>query len=223
MGGINHQPCKHFLATSTQMSRFASLAFAHFELSNVALEDLLLAELKGDIGSIEKAVDSLDISRQNVAQLVATIQGLKEEMDREEYQDLLAIHPINLNAVGASMIDAGMVEASAWNTVSKNALSGGFYKNLAVFQGQAIALVEHTDRLIDRMKNLREPAKNGAVTDILEKNLSGNLKPEFAKLYNAWGQFHSFFLASSLLSTEVYYAFNRYGSLTDQAVQSAVA
>lgn len=223
MGGMNHQPCKHFLVTSTRMSRFASLAFAHFELSNVALEDLLLAELKGDIGSIEKAVDCLEISRQNITQLVATIKDLEEKMDREEYQDLLEVRPINLDAVGASLVDAGMVEESAWKTVSKNALSGGFYKNLAVFQEQSTTLGRYTDRLIEKMKNLREPARNGSVTDILEKNLDGNLKPEFAKLYNAWGQFQSFFLASSMLSTEVYYAFNRYGSLTNRVVQSEVA
>lgn len=223
MGGINHQPCKHFLVTSTRMSRFTSLAFAHFELSNVALEDLLLAELRGDIGSIEKAVDYLEISRQNIAQLTATINGLKEEMDREEYQDLLEIRPINLGAVGASLVDAGMVDRNAWETVSKNALSGGFYKNLAMFQGQSTTLERYTDQLIEKMKNLREHAKGGSVTDILEKNLDGNLKPEFAKLYNAWGQFQSLFLASSMLSTEVYYAFNRYGSLTNQAAQSEVA
>lgn len=223
MGGINHQPCKHFLVTSTRMSRFSSLAFAHFELSNVALEDLLLAELRGNVGSIEKAVNYMEISLQNIAQLTATIKKLKEEMVREEYQDLLKIRPINLDAVGASLIDAGMVDKSAWKTVSQNALGGGFYKNLAMFQEQSVALGEYTDRLIEKMKNLREPAKKGSVTDILEKNLDGNLKPEFAKLYNAWRQFQSFFLASSMLSTEVYYAFNRYGSLTNRAAQSEVA
>lgn len=52
MGGKNHQPCSGYLALSTKLSRSLSLANAELELANVALEDLILAELDGNTGSL---------------------------------------------------------------------------------------------------------------------------------------------------------------------------
>ncbi|MFN3692742.1 MAG: hypothetical protein ACK4SL_01415 [Candidatus Paceibacteria bacterium] len=52
MGGKNHQPRGRYLQNSTLMSRSMSLAQIGLELANVALEDLILAELDGKIGDI---------------------------------------------------------------------------------------------------------------------------------------------------------------------------
>lgn len=223
MGGKNHQPCNKYLSISTQMSRFASLAFAHLELANVGLEDLLLAEIVGESGNIDIFENELSNSQKNISYLIATIEKLRNEMKNNDFRDLLSIRPINLDAIGIMLINAKMVNSNAWDEVVKNDRSGGFYKNLEMINKNALSLVTHTDKLLEKIEELRLYAKNKSITEILEKNLDGNLKPEFAKLYFAWSQFQELFIASSLLSTEVYYAFNGYGSLINVAAQTLVA
>lgn len=223
MGGKNHQPCRQYLAISTQVSRHASMAFAELELANVALEDLLLAEINGKIGDISSIEQQLGNSRRSITQLINTISELEAEMDRLNFRDLSTIHPVNLDVIGSALIGAGMVHANAWDEVVKNALSGGFRKNLAMIHSHALLLAEHTDKLAEQVIALQQQARDGNVTRVLEENLHGNLKPVFAKLYSAWVRFQELFLASALLSTEVYYAFNNYGSLVDVSTQTATA
>jgi hypothetical protein len=62
-------------------------------------------------------------------------------------------------------------------------------------------------------------ARKGEVTRTLEENRPGNIKEAFANLYCAWAKFNQDFLASSLLSTELWYAFNGYGSLAGRDMQ----
>lgn len=223
MGGKNHQPCREYLAISTQMSRCASLAFAQLELANVALEDLLLAEIAGNTGDIGNIEQQLNNSQKSIAQLISTINELEIEMGRRNFRDLFTIRPINLNTLGTALINANMVRLSAWGEVVKNAHSGGFRKNLTMIYNHALLLAKHTDKLTEQVVQLQQQAKDGNVTQVLEENLRGNLKPVFARLYNEWIQFQELFIASSLLSTEVYYAFNNYGSLVDVSAQTVVA
>lgn len=229
MGGKNHQPCREYLAISTRMSRYASLAFANLEMANVDLEDLLLTEMEGGIGNINGVKYRLEQSRQNISQLIDTARelrdemGVRDEMGDRNYRDLLTMCSVDLDAIGMALIGAGMVDSTAWDEVVKNARSGGFYANLTMIHERALLLTEHTNKLIEQVVGLRAHAENGNVTSILEENLEGNLKPEFAKLYHAWTRFQELFIASSLLSTEVYYAFNGYGSLVDIAAQKSAA
>jgi len=223
MGGKNHQPCKPYIKTSTRMSRHASLAFAKLELANVSLEDLLLSEIDGKTGNIDNILEQLTSSRGSIAQLIDTADKLKDEMVQRDFRDLLTIHPVNLVAIGTALIEANMVNASAWKEVMENARTGGFYKNLAMIRDNALLLAEHTDKLIEQVSLLQQQAKDGSVTQILEENMEGNFKPSFANLYNTWARFQERFIASSLLSTEVYYAFNGYGSLVDIKAQTKIA
>lgn len=223
MGGKNHQPCSGYLPISTKMSRYASLAFANLEMANVALEDLLLTEMDGGIGSINGIKYQLEKSQENIFQLIGIAQELGAETERRGYQDLLTIRSVNLDAIGTALIGDNMVDSTSWNEVVKNARLGGFRANLMMIHERSLFLAEHTHKLIDQVADLHAHAEKGNVTLILEKNLNGNLKPEFAKLYHAWTRFQEFFIASSLLSTEVYYAFNGYGSLVDLAAQKSVA
>ncbi len=214
MGGKNHQPCRKYLPISTKMSREASLAFAHLELANVALEDIILAEIEGGTGTIKDIEVNLEKSLESLSQLISRADELKDEMDRSHYRDLHTLRPtINLDSIGTRLIDASMVSKSAWSVVAQNAKSGGFYKNLSMLKNHAYCLVTYTNKLGQRVRDLQPGAEKGMVTRVLEENLNGNLKSEFACLYQAWTQFQELFLASSLLSTEVYYAFNSYGSL----------
>ncbi len=223
MGGKNHQPCREYLPISTRMSRCASLAFAHLELANVALEDLILSEMKGKIGNLSAVKSRLTLSQESVTKLIDTITELEVELNHRDFQDLLTVCSVNLDAIGQAFIANNMVSATAWSQVSKNAREGGFRKNLAFIHESAQALVGYTAELGKKVTGLQKNAEDGVVMQVLEENLHGNLKPEFAKLYCAWSRFQEVFLASALLSTEVYYAFNGYGSLMDISAQSSVA
>ncbi|MCR4306364.1 MAG: hypothetical protein NUV42_00165 [Candidatus Yonathbacteria bacterium] len=205
------------------MSRYASLAFAHLEMANVALEDLLLMEMSSTKGDISNVQNQLESSRQNIIHLIDTAQRLKDEMNHRGYRDPVTICPVDLDAIGTALVKDGLVNAEAWHKVAKNARSGGFYANLAMIHEQALSLAEYTDKLSERVEGLRKHAKDGTIMRVLEENLSGNLKPEFAKLYNTWIRFQAYFLASSLLSTEVHYAFNGYDSLASVATQTSAA
>lgn len=50
-----------------------------------------------------------------------------------------------------------------------------------------------------------------------------SFKPGFAVLYTAWTKFNALFLASSLLSTELWYAFTGKGSLAPTKLQLRAA
>jgi len=205
------------------MSRFASLAFANLELANVALEDVLLAEMDGEIGDLDGIKSQLALSQKSVSDLVDTIIKLKTEMGQRGFRDLLAIHPVDLDAIGRAFVANNMVSARAWGEVSRNARTGGFNRNIELIHTHAKTLAEYTAQLHKKINKLQGYANNGSVTQVLEENLRDNLKPEFAKLYCVWNRFQEIFLASSLLSTEVYYAFNGFGSLVDVSAQSSVA
>jgi len=51
------------------------------------------------------------------------------------------------------------------------------------------------------------------LTDILEKNQPGNIKLLFETLYISWMNFNHLFVASSLLSTALWYQANNCSSL----------
>jgi hypothetical protein len=198
------------------MSRHANLALAQLELANVALEDLLLAELKGDVGDLNQVQNQLCGSRASVSRLIASIDDLTTEMDNQNFRDVYVDHLINLNVVGKAFARSGMVSTESWAKVVQNVQTHGFRKNLASIREQAALIAECTDALTQKIYNLREAASQGSVTKVLEENLDGNLKVEFAQLYQAWIKFQGFSLASSLLSSEIHYASEGYGSLLEE-------
>jgi len=208
---MDHRNHQHLL-TSTQMSRFASLAFAHLELANVALENILLAEMDGKIGDLDGVKSQLTLSQKTISDLVGTILKLKTEVNQRGC-DLLAVHPAYLDVMGRAFVANNMVSASAWGKVSRNARSGGLTLNIELIHTHAKLLEEYTAQLHKKINKLQGYANNGSVTKVLEENLRDNFKPEFAKLYCEWNRFQEIFLASSLLSTEVYYTSNGFDSL----------
>ena len=223
MGGQNHQPCRKYLAISTFMSRAASLAFAELQLANVSLEDLLLAELNGNTDTVDDILIHLQSSSTHLESLQDTVQELRAEMDIQGYQDLPSIHRINLEAIGVSFAEAGAVNDKAWAEVSERMKKCTFYAILSDFADSASVLLNQTKVLNQKIASLQSHAINGNVLDVVEKNHQDNFKVEFARLYTSWNKFQMKFLASALLSTEVYYAFNDYGTLCPNVKKSAVA
>ncbi len=222
MGGQNHQPCRKYLAISTLMSRAASLAFIEFQLANVALEDLLLIELNDEIGNIDDILKHLNLSSEHLQTLQATMQDLRAEMDIQKYQDLPTLNRINLPAIGASLAEKGALSEDTWNKILQKMKSCTFYGVLSDFQDDVHELSNLTAMLKQKITDLQKAAQAGVVLEVVEMNQVNNFKVEFAKLYTAWNNFQMKFLASALISTEVYYAFNGYGTLASDVQKSAV-
>jgi len=66
-------------------------------------------------------------------------------------------------------------------------------------------------------------ANVGKLNLVLEENRSGNFKQEFARLYCAWAKFQQLFLASSMLSTDLWYRNCGVSSLLSPQVRESAA
>lgn len=225
MGGINHQPCKGYLEESTELSRSISLARSQFEQGNIALEDVLILELAGKSGSADPIKHHLQLSQDHLLSALSWLKRLKAKMDRMNYRDLPALHTINLSELGDRLVSAGMVSRHSWNKMSDIMVSRTFYGNVKEFETQILSILRLTRDLLTAVSSVTDFAEDGRLNLLLEENRPGNFKPQFVKLYLRWNQFMGDFLASSLISTEVWYAHNGFGSITDdpQIVETSVA
>lgn len=223
MGGMNHQPCSGYLAKSTELSRALSLAKARLELGNIALEDLLLGELKGSPSTTDEIVVSLDGSLQALASAQQAAIELRQQMDEVGYADLPPLATLDWEAIGERLITQGLNDNRAWGEALKTIRTGGFYRMIDRFQSDISQLIAETDVLREEIKALEPAARIGAVNLVLEENRNGNIRPQFARLYTSWACFSQMFLASSLISTEIWYAFNRHGSLVAGAAEMRAA
>ncbi len=191
----------------------------------IAYEDLLLSELRGvaDPNALSEFSSFLSASHRSLEECDGHINALREELDRCNYTDLPTIHSINLQSLGDEMVRVGLLEEDAWNDVTSLMKAGTFYSLLGLFSTSVLSLIQLTIDLQSRVVENKESAARGELNLVLEQNRPGNFKVEFARLYTAWGKFHRIFLASSMLSTELWYAYTLRGSLLDSGEQVQVA
>lgn len=228
MGGINHQPCNKpntsYLKFSTRMSRALSVAKSELELANINLEDVLLAELDGATGgSISKISLHLQRSSLALSQMQSEISSLRKDMQNNKFQDLPSLHTANLEVLGRDFDALGIIDKTAWDFVSKTMRHDGFYGMLAFFERETNQLDTHTIHLIEAISSSEDIVAEGTLNLVLEKNRPGNFKVEFARLYSAWLEFQQVFLASSMLSTELWYRYQGVGSLRNKSRSARVA
>ncbi|MEK7665431.1 MAG: hypothetical protein AAB337_00955 [Patescibacteria group bacterium] len=221
MGGKNHQPCSSYLKNSTRLSRFLSLATVRLETANVRLEDVILCELDGETGDTAPIIENLRASIDELNSMSACVADLRGQMDENGYEDLPSLKTVDLAAVGDSLVTSQRVDQIRWNEAQEIMCSGGFYRMLDTFDERIAMLRSDTERLITQIEIV--VALPGQVHRVLEENRVGNIRPAFAKLYTGWHNFHALFLASALISTELWYSFNNFGSLTDDLANRRVA
>ncbi len=212
MGGINHQPCRHYLPQSTKLSRSMSRARADFEKANIALEDLILAELDGSRGDSSQIKISLSCSHDSLQEMLRDVDALSCRMDELRFTDLPTLRSVDWDEVGTRFATRGMVNRQSWEEVIALATTGGFRLVLSTIRTQIEDLDLHTCLLLDQV-SLWVMVTGDNLHSILEENLPGNFKAQFASVYSRWAAFQQFFLASSLCSTEQWYVFMGYGSL----------
>lgn len=213
MGGKNHQPCKNYLKNSTRMSRSFSLSIIALEQANVELEDLILAELEGEHGSVNGIVVHLNESMRHLHDTRRVIDDLQNQMRTANYSDLASLKTLDLDRMGIDLGAAHMVDSVAWLSVASLMKSEGFFGVLRFFESQ-INAVEHVLCLLtEKVRGLTDAASVGAVNIVLEENHAGNIRCEFARVYTLAGEFNAQFLASALISTSLWYAQMNYGTL----------
>ncbi|MGV7222182.1 MAG: hypothetical protein ACQ9MH_11690 [Nitrospinales bacterium] len=213
MGGQNHQPCNTYLANSTRLSRSASIAFGELEKANECLEDLILLELEGKIGLIDPVITHLVASVDALNDFQGWLNALRQQMKDQNYIDLPTLRTIDLEALGRAFVLNNMAREGAWKKVSSIMNKGGFYCVLDHFEENVKNILLDTLALKRKLISLDFEARQGMVNLVLEENRKGNIKLEFARLYTSWGMFQEEFLTSSLISTELWYSFNKYGSM----------
>lgn len=221
MGGKNHQPCSGYLKNSTRLSRFLSLAIVRLEMSNVGFEDVILAELDDTVGDMTPVIENLSASLDEIIAMSACIADLRRQMDENDFQDLPSLTSVDLTSVGASLVASKRVDAHAWHEAQEIMQAGSFYRMLDLFDQHIARLKADTEHLIVQIAAL--DASTGKINRVLEENRKGNIRPAFARLYTGLGEFNALFLASALISTELWYSFNNFGSLTDDRANRKVA
>lgn len=221
MGGKNHQPCGAYLQNSTRMSMSMSLAFMALERGNVFLEKMILTELDGKTGDVENITQALDESVQNLIAMRDDIKVLRAQMDSMDYTDLPTLSTMNLTLLGKSLAaDATHQDYAAWTRASEVYERGGFSEMLMEFDSYIDQIEQDTKMLAEQISALQSKAETGEMHMVLEGNQEGNFRPTFARLYTTWALFQQIFLASSLISTESWYQFNNYGSLSSSSAHA---
>lgn len=219
MGGINHQPCRKFLGFSTRMSRALSLGRAQLEQANVFLEDTLLMELDPEMRGEQGLHDVsfyLVNSRHALVSLQSVTGALQSFMAECDHIDLFKVMNIHPMQVALDLATANLARRDQLVAAAAKMHESGFHAVLAEFHATANTLIVKTDRLLAKVHELQQQQRNAehfSLTSVLEENLPGNFKIEFAQLYDGWNEFQAYFLASAMISTEVWYRHSNVGSL----------
>ncbi len=213
MGGMNHQPCNKYLPESTRLSKDLSLAYARLQMANVAIEDLLLAELDGRIGTLDPFFMELQASSNELQSAKMRCGELRKKMTDLEFVDLPTLHAANLVELGERLVDKGMITQEAWSLVSQHIKPEGFRGVLSVIEKGFDNLWTLTEELRQSAALLCQAVSEGRATSVLEENRRGNIKCQFARLFCLWASFSQVFLASSILSTELWYIYTGKPSL----------
>ncbi|MHB8660568.1 MAG: hypothetical protein ACYC75_01315 [Minisyncoccota bacterium] len=227
MGGINHQPCRNspaYLIHSTRMSRFFSRARSFFEQANEALEDVLLSEIEGvnPPGTIRKTLLFLDSCKEELLNMRISIADLVAEMRRAGYTDLPTFRTTDLVALGHVFSQVGIVAQADWDSIVEQMREGSFYQVLEGYGASVSELIDQSEQLATEIGALEDAAKARRLSLVLENNEDGNIKATFAQIYHSWNDLTGKFLASSMLTTELWYRHNRTGSILEHC-QSDVA
>lgn len=228
MGGQNHQPYNRidtsYLVFSTMMSRAVSCGRSRLERANMALEDVLIMELRdGKIGRLDGVIKHLNASDSAIGSALEAITNLREEMNRHNFEDLPTAKTVDFESLGEDLFMAGMIQPEAWNVLEAQHSENGFYGILDYFSETLDKLHVATNVLRSAILDAEPAAMKGILNLTLEENSATNFKVEFAQLYTAWERFQAVFLASSMYSTELWYQHCGVGSLLNKLRKTQAA
>jgi len=219
MGGINHQPCKKYLVESTRLSRSISRARAHFELANVAFENALLSEMDDKVevvSALNRCISLLNICVVDLEEAGSNLAKLLKKMDERDFQDLSSLQETDIESLGQTLFKGErLATLTTWRRASSIIRKGGYRAMMKVIDGEINALLSEIKNLSDAFGELRTKFPSIGIGTVLEQNLPGNIRLQFAAVYSHWTEFSSLFLCSSLISTELSYKEQGYRTLSE--------
>ena len=222
MGGQNHQPCREFLANSTRLSRAVSWVGVSLDAFNIQLEDEILENLDGKKVTLDRLWACANELKLKIQLVHEAFGALSLQMDERYYVDLPSANGFDYQDFGNKVRAAGMVGQAAFQRISAQYKAGGFRSALAYMRSEAIGFESKVVAMIAKVEFLA----GEKIVDIaaeFESNGAGNIRVDFAKMYTAWHSFQQTFLASSLISTEIFYLSEGCGSLLTGQQVPAVA
>lgn len=212
MGGQNHQPCREFLANSTRLSRAVSWVGVSLDAFNIQLEDEILENLDGKQVTLDRLWACANELKLKVHLVHEAFSVLSLQMDERYYVDLPSANGFDYKDFGSKVSAVGMVGQVAFQRIATQYMAGGFRSALAFMRSEAVAF----ESRVSAMMTMVEFLASEKIVDIaaeFESNGIGNIRGPFAQMYTAWHSFQQTFLASSLISTEIFYLSEGYGSL----------
>ena len=216
MGGCNHQPCSKIAENSTRLSRHVSSATANIQLANVRLEDMLLVELDlelTDLGSITVMLSFLNSAKADFIKAQASATQMLGTLRSSNFIDCK--DEKELDMIIESLCIKSMLNPYYAKMVKKDRCVGGFLTCLEKIHRQ----IKETGRLVSKLifvfERLQKALQSSdeKVFSHLEFNSPLNIKPAFAQLYAMLGDLNGYFLASAIISTELFYEVAGLGAL----------
>jgi hypothetical protein len=183
------------------------------QLANVAFEDTLLADISGTPTDPKMIIDELVQSGSALLDLMVAMTALQNQMRQEKYGDLPCLKTLPLAQIGEKLATEGVVNLPSWTRVTEIMTKGTFYAVVDHFMSKFMALLLLTGELKETFKGASWAFERGQLNLLLEQNMQGNVKVAFARLYQEWISTLGEFLASSMLSTTLWYAHNGYPDL----------
>lgn len=203
------------------MSKSVTAGIADFNRANVALEEVILAELDGskDPGSFGVALALLDSAVHNFDAAIAHLASLKDEMDAKKYQPLPSFAnygtPDKARALARELAGNGLMAAEKINVVVIPQIGHGkgFYAAIPMLDIALVAMRDSAKDLQNRMSEASHVAEDGMVAELLETNAAMNFRADFLRAFNTINSSFSTFAASAAWSTEMWYRSTSAGSL----------
>jgi hypothetical protein len=188
-----------------------SLARSCFELANVGLEDVIIAEINGGKMDGGQVLSNLALSIKHLGDMKAHIANLRAKMVEQHFKDLPPLRTIDFTRLGTALVENDIVDALSWREVTRIASSGGFA--LVLCQIESLVDLLAGDSVVLEMRTTELFRKNKMICPVLEENRKNNIKVVFAQVYTQWAKLQMFFLASAMSSTEQWYVFMGYQPL----------
>ncbi|MEI8339614.1 MAG: hypothetical protein WCF94_03030 [bacterium] len=158
-------------------------------------------------------IKRLHASCDHIQKALVDCEKLRQKMKDNNFVDLPTLATANLNEIGNNLVQMGMVSESHWTHVSGVMEKGGFRSVLTFFEQGLNDLLSKTRILITSIEEIKTQMESGLTNVIMEENREGNIKIAFAVLYQTWNNFEQHFMASSMLSTELWYRHKNHSSI----------
>jgi hypothetical protein len=228
MGGINHQPTKGQMVFSTMLSQYFTGSLAKLMLANYELEHALLSEFDGApptriVFLIDRARRELADSKQLLVNAIDAIDYLVAQMGKLEYVDPSRSMVSDYKSLGNDLSQQGLIPLNEqiWYMISQVRQKEAFFGVCRLFRERFLDLITQTEDLEAMFDLARRYAEDGMLIPAVDENRIP-FRQSFFQLLTKVIETLTMFLHSAVMSTEMYYRQEGYGSLISKQQEAMV-